>query len=109
MGTQTSWEEWASLKDRVGRQPFSDAEKAEVVATIKEREQNKFHGWLLFALSNVSRDCKKQQFFTTASAQFHGLSRLGLHQQSVLGYMMKTTMFDSLTKDAIEAAHAKTR
>lgn len=109
MATQTSWEEWASLKDRSGREPLTDAEKDDVLVAIMGREQNKFHGWLLFATSNVSREGKQQQFFTTAAASFHGLSRLGMHQQAQLGYMMKATMFDRLTKNAIEAAHENTR
>jgi len=109
MGKQTSHAEWASLKDRAGRAPFSRAEKDAILARIKHREKNKYHGWLLFALSNISRECKQQLFFTTAAARYHGLSRSGIHQQAQLGFMMKQTQYDDQSEVALKKAHEKVR
>ena len=109
MGKPSSHEEWESLKDKADHAPFSPTEQNAILARIKKREKNKYHGWLLFALANISSDCNQQLFFTTSAARYHGLSRSGIHQQAQLGFMMKQTQFDDQSQVALKKAHETVR
>jgi hypothetical protein len=104
MSSYQSYEEFKELQrlhrdnaeqDEDGRKRMADLRR-----WIVSREKNRFHGLLLLALGGFSQACKRQLFFTTSAARFHGLSRLGVSQLAQLGYMQKMTLFDKQAKEA---------
>ena len=93
----------------LGPEVYTAADKDAIFERILKRERDMFQGYILFSLGNLSRKCKRQQFFTTSAARFHGLSRYGVKQQAQLGYMLKITSFDAQTKVAIAEARELVR
>ena len=76
-----------------------DEPNAELSASTVHDEASCFHGYMLHACAKVSNAGKRQLFWTTWNATFHGLSRIGLFLQSQLGFMSKPSTFD-LMRDA---------
>lgn len=72
-------------------------------------EKPRFVGFVINALANISSKCKKQQFYMTASARFHGLSRYGVAQLAQLGSLQRLTLHDTHTREANERALATLR
>ena len=89
-----------------GESTFVDHDSFEVIIA---RESNAFVGFLLFSFGRISKDCKKQLFFSTLSATHHGLSNYGHELQAQLGFMQKSTTFSSLREKTIEDAKQKAR
>ena len=109
LGRTSSYESMKKLH-RANRGEVVDIEANKLAfQNILKKESFRFHGFMLFALAGLHKGCRSQQFFSTTSAKFHGLSRNGMLVQSQLGYMMKPTMFDSMTKMAVEKARSKVR
>ena len=92
------------LRQVASRERTKESIRAEIEKVLY-KEQNRFHGFMLFALASIYRPCRHQQFFSTSSAKFHGLSRSGFHTQAQLGYMMKTSMYDNMNQKAITKAN----
>jgi hypothetical protein len=76
---------------------------------IITRESNSFVGFLLFSFGRISKDCKKQLFFSTLSARHHGLSNYGQELQAQLGFMQKSTTFATMREKTVEDAKKKAR
>jgi hypothetical protein len=73
---------------------------------IMECEQNKFHGFCLVMTSFVSNN-RNQLFYHTLALKFHGLSRMGNHILSQIGFSMKPSSFDSAQKTMLEEARSQ--
>jgi hypothetical protein len=58
-------------------------------------ELRAFHGYLLMTLAQLSTKCRKQLFFHTRNATFHGMTRAGLKNLAPFGFMLKLTSFDT--------------
>lgn len=87
-------------------QPSDDEISSDNMAKLFDKVIPKFYGFILLALANISRKCKPQLFYHTASARFHGLSRHGTDMMARLGFMQKLSLFDKMTKEANEKALA---
>ena len=87
-------------------QPSDDEISSDNLTKLFDKVIPKFYGFILLALANISRKCKAQLFYHTASARFHGLSRHGTDMMARLGFMQKLSLFDKMTKEANEKALA---
>jgi hypothetical protein len=59
-----------------------------------ERDGGCFHGFVLMGVGNVGSNGKRQLYYPTFSARFHGLSRQGVQLMSHFGGMMSITTYD---------------
>ena len=76
---------------------------------IMDREQTNFHGFVLLACNSIGRKGKRQLFYATFIARYHGLSRMGAEILAKYGYTMSRTMYYDMRKDLIEQSRATTR
>ena len=60
-----------------------------------------FYGFLLTSCARLNQRCRRQLYWHTANAVFHGLSRSGVKVQASLGLMMKLSSFDDMRKQHI--------
>jgi hypothetical protein len=60
-----------------------------------------FYGFVLTSCARLKQACRRQLYWHTANAVFHGLSRSGVRMQASLGLMMKMTTFDEMRKEQI--------
>ena len=109
LGRPSSFTAMRGLLEHSDEDSGSDEPNERQFEEVLDKESFRFHGFMLYSLAGLHKGCKQQQFFTTSSAKFHGLSRNGILMQSQLGYMMKPTMFDTKTKQAVEEARDKVR
>ena len=63
---------------------------------IFQREKGSFHGYLLMTCGNISTGAKRQRFYTTFAARYHGLSRGGIRILSYFGIITKMSTFDKM-------------
>jgi hypothetical protein len=68
---------------------------------------NGFVGWLLFHVSSIGTNGRRQLFYITFLLQYHGLSRNGIDTLSRFGYGLNNTMMDEMTSDCIRHATTK--
>jgi hypothetical protein len=71
-------------------EPMSD----EQFAIVVQRDAGCFHGFVLMGFSNMCRKSKRQLYFPTFCARFHGLSRQGVQIMSHFGCLMSITTYD---------------
>jgi hypothetical protein len=64
-----------------------------------ERDGGCFHGFVLMAVGNVGNNGKRQLYYPTFSARFHGLSRQGVQLMSHFGVLMNISTYDRHKKD----------
>jgi hypothetical protein len=63
-------------------------------AQMVERDGGCFHGFVLMGVGNVGNNGKRQLYYPTFSARFHGLSRQGVQLMSHFGGMMSISTYD---------------
>jgi hypothetical protein len=61
---------------------------------MSERDGGCFHGHVLLAVGNLGNNGKRQLYYPTFSARFHGLSRQGVQLMSHFGGLMSISTFD---------------
>ena len=54
---------------------------------------SKYHGFVMQSIAALSKTSKKQRFFPTLVAQYHGLSKGGIDLLSSFGLLMPATSF----------------
>jgi hypothetical protein len=69
---------------------------------ILARDKNAFCAWVLTSINNMGLKGKQQMFFMSFTAQFHGLSRMGMSILANYGFMMKRSMFDSVRENILQ-------
>jgi hypothetical protein len=69
---------------------------------ILGRDTNAFCAWVLTSINNMGLTGKIQMFFMSFTAQFHGLSRMGMTILASYGFMMKKTMFDDTRQQMLQ-------
>jgi hypothetical protein len=108
-GSWFTWEIWKAHKRENGlaapETPFSE----ERWEAVRHKEGGAFHGFVLSVTRNVVKQARKQLFFTTFAARFHGLSRQGCELLAGFGWMMKARHYDSQEKKAVSRAVDETR
>jgi len=76
---------------------------------IFKREKGSFHGFILMACGNINTGARRQRFYTTFAARYHGLSRGGLRILAYFGMAIKMTTYDIMQADRLNEQHEKTR
>jgi hypothetical protein len=70
--------------------------------------QTRFFGWVLTTTSTIVSKARKQLFYHTFIARYHGLSREGSETLSQFGLTMRKTSYDSTRKDVVAMSRSKT-
>jgi hypothetical protein len=83
-------------------------EQGEYEVMVKA-EKGSFHGFILSACGNISTGCRRQRFYLTFVARFHGLSRKGMQMLGFYGLTVKVSTYDKMEKEVIEEHHKKDR
>jgi hypothetical protein len=109
-GSWYTWQIWKAHKKENGQQaapetPFSEQRWE----AVRHKEGGAFHGFVLSVTRNVVKQARKQLFFTTFAARFHGLSRQGCELLAGFGWMMKARHYDSQEQKAVSRAVDETR
>ena len=94
-----SFRVWRKLvKESVSQPPsaISDADQDMLIT----HNSNSFIGWLLFHLSAISTQCRRQMFYHTFVLQYYGLSRNGIDLLSKYGYCQSIRSFDNSKEEA---------
>jgi hypothetical protein len=74
-----------------------------------ERDGGCFHGFVLMGVGNVGNNGKRQLYFPTFSARFHGLSRQGVQLMSHFGGLMSISTYDRHQTIFLEGIRAQNR
>ena len=74
-----------------------------------QAERGSFHGFMLGACDNISTGCRRQRFYLTFVARFHGLSRKGMQMLGFYGLTVKVSTYDKMEKEVINEHHKKDR
>ena len=61
--------------------------------SLVEHAGSKYHGYVMQSIVALCRSSKKQRFFPTLVAQYHGLSKGGIDLLSSYGLLMPSTTF----------------
>ena len=96
-----SWSSFEALKVvhlQLADEDMPDEPNADICNKILEDESSFFHGYILHVCAKVSTQGRRQLFWSTWNATFHGLSRMGLFLQAQLGFMTKPSTFDTQRK-----------
>jgi hypothetical protein len=103
---KTLWKFAEENKDLVGnQQTLSQADYEAVV----RRDGGCFHGFILMGIKNMCRNSKRQLYFPTFVARFHGLSRQGVQIMSHFGTLMSITTYDAYEKQFLEEISRKNK
>jgi hypothetical protein len=68
-----------------------------------------FVGWLVFHVSSVGTNGRRQQFYLTFVNKYFGLSRDGMQNNHKFGYGVGLTMFDDMKQQYEQASRRTTR
>lgn len=74
---------------------------------IVTRERSKFHGWIMSSCNSIGNFGKKQLFFSSFVARYHGLSRSGQDILAKFGYATSKTMHGDLHREQFELSTEK--
>ena len=108
-GCYSLQEKWRCFLDKTDCEGNYQMCTPEESKPILEEEKNNFLGFCLTTCARVVAKSRSQLFFHTWNAVFHGLSRLGLHVQSVMGFMQKKSTFDTQRQREVDRTDAKLR
>jgi hypothetical protein len=90
----------ASLKVLKARETANESLEEKLRVTemefdqMSDRDGGIFHGFVLIGVGNVGNNGKRQLYYPTFSARFHGLSRQGVQLMSHFGGMMSISTYD---------------
>ena len=69
---------------------------------ILKRERGSFHGFVITACGNISTKLRRQRFYLTFVARYHGLSRKGIELLAHFGLLVKMSTYDAMEKSAMQ-------
>jgi hypothetical protein len=92
MGSWKAHKDYRKFLREDGDEPMS----ANRFATIVRAERGPFHGMINLACGNVKPGARKQRFYLTFVARYHGLSRGGIRLLAHYGYLIKQTKYDDM-------------
>ena len=82
---------------------------AEQRQALVDRNVNTFIGWLIFHITSIGSNGRRQQFYHSFLAQYYGLSRNGIDNLHRFGYICALTAFDSMRQEVLQEAIESTR
>ena len=74
----------------------------EAYKVLLEREKGHFHGFIMTSCGNISTKLRRQRFYLTFVARYHGLSRKGIELLAHFGLLVKMSTYDAMEKAALE-------
>lgn len=103
-----SWKVHKTYNKFVSEYPHGKMDK-DVYDDMVDQEKGRFHGFILMACGNISTDFRRQRFYATFVARYHGLSRKGSQLMSHYGLALKPTTYDKMEQDMVEHHKHKLR
>ena len=82
---------------------------AELFDTIVSKERGPFHGFVILACGNICRAARRQRFWLTFVARFHGLARGGVRLLAHYGFLIKQTTYDKMESIILLEQNEKNR
>ena len=82
---------------------------AEQRQALVYRNVNTFIGWLIFHITSIGSNGRRQQFYHSFLAQYYGLSRNGIESLHRYGYICALTAFDNMRQEVLQEAIESTR
>ena len=73
------------------------------------KTRHKFQGWVVATTGTIVRKARKQLFYDTFIARYHGLSRDGSDTLSKFGVTMKKSSYDTRRMEVLEQARNETK
>ena len=108
LSSYSSNKQWLEIKAAIERdEEYTVDEHLE--EEIVCRERGGFHGFVIKSMADIRNKGKKQLFFSTFVARYHGLSRMGTKLLSFFGFTTSMSNYDNIKRDTIELAHETTR
>ena len=108
MGTPSTMTNWNRFQARRSRNGLLVKLSPEETFEIIEREGTRFHGFVLNA-AGMSSSGKKQRFYLTFVAVFHGLSKMGVNILSAFNMTMPSSSYYRMRKDELRRAKEQVR
>jgi UDP-glucose 6-dehydrogenase len=80
----------------------------ELQRALLDKVQTNFYAWIITTTAYIVSKARKQLFFNTFIARYHGLSRNGSDIIAQFGLTMKKNSYDCTRKEVVETARAQT-
>ena len=77
--------------------------------TLIDKEACRFHGWVLMQCGSIGAKGRRQLFYCSFMAKYHGLSRQGREILAQFGFMTKKSSFDKIFKEILAESKRRTR
>ena len=97
MGSYAASRKWRSICERIEDDGDVDAEMETALHEIIQSEKCQFQGFVIKEVANIGNNGKRQLFFSTLMARYHGLSRYGSNVLAKFGFAMPKTLYDDMT------------
>lgn len=104
-----SHQEWIALKAAVKREGAAGKYTNEAEETLIKREVGGFHGFVMKSCAGIGNTGKRQLFWTTFVARYHGLSRMGTELLSHYDFTTARTQYQAMKLEVLKQARAQTR
>lgn len=109
MSSWTSHKLWQRMKGEADASGGPSLLDEEAENELVKRERGAFHGFVLQACASIGNKGKRQLFFTTFVAKYHGLSRMGAEIMAHYKFMMCRGLYETMRQDQIKQARESTR
>ena len=98
VSSDTSYHLWRTYRKLRVEETLADAAgpstEAEVLFDrLVDHAGSKYHGYVMQSIAALHKTSKKQRFFPTLVAQYHGLSKGGIDLLASYGLLMPSTSF----------------
>ena len=98
VSSDTSYHLWRTYRKLRVEETLADAAgpstEAEVLFDrLVDHAGSKYHGYVMQSIAALHKTSKKQRFFPTLVAQYHGLSKGGIDLLASYGFLMPSTSF----------------
>jgi hypothetical protein len=109
LASYTSHKAWKKIKaEAVAAGEVAHGEEAAEEELLK-RESGPFHGYVLQSCACIGNTGKRQMFFTTFVAKYHGLSRMGTEVLAHYKFMMSRGLYETMRQEQVKLSRETTR
>lgn len=107
MSSWSAHKMWKKIKGSVGARgvPLDIGEQDYLIRS----ERGEFHGFVIKSCANIGNNGKRQLFFPTFVARYHGLSRMGSQMMSHYGFNMTKSNYDKVLQEVLKSSDELTR
>ena len=98
LSAETSYRTWRKYRrvrreETLAGQARPSAQSEILFDNLVEHAGSKYHGYVMQSIAALSKASKKQRFYPTLVAQYHGLSAGGIDLLSSFGLLMPSSSF----------------